>query len=69
MTHQDRQSTELPDRGDGQNAGELHPDGAGQRLRGDPQRKPNVIGCVFARASLRVGELSPDAYAALLDEL
>ena len=69
MTYQDRSRTELPDRGDGQDARELHPDGAGQRLRRDPQRKPNAIGCVFAGANLRVGELSPDAYAALLEEL
>jgi hypothetical protein len=69
MTHQDRYRTERPGRGDGQVACELHPDGAGQRLRRDPQRKPNEIGCVFAGADLRIGELSPDAYAALLDEL
>jgi hypothetical protein len=69
MTHQDRSRTEPPDRGEGQNAGGLHPDGAGQQLRQHPQRKPNEIGCVFAGANLRVGELSPDAYAALLEEL
>jgi hypothetical protein len=69
MTHQDRYSTELPDRGDGQVAGELHPDGAGQRVRREPQRKPTEIGCVFAGAKLRVGALSPEAYAALLEEL
>jgi hypothetical protein len=69
MTRQDRYRTEPPDRGDGQEAGELHPDGASQRLQRDPQRKPNEIGCVFAGADLRVGELSPDAYAALLEEL
>jgi hypothetical protein len=43
--------------------------GAGQRLRQEPPRKPSEIGCVFAGAKLRVGELSPDAYAALLEEL
>jgi hypothetical protein len=69
MTHQDRYSTELPDREDDQVAGGRHLDGARQRLRRDPQRKPNEIGCVFAGAHLRVGELSPDAYAALLEEL
>lgn len=68
MTLQDRYRTEPPDRADGQDAGELHPDGDGQ-LRRLPQRKPNEIGCVFAGAKLRVGELSPDAYAALLEEL
>jgi len=69
MTHQDRSRTELPDRGDGQVARELHPDDRGQRLQRDPQHKPNAIGCVFAGVNLRVGELSPDAYAALLEEL
>jgi len=69
MTRQDRDRTELPDRGDDQVAGGRHPDGARQRWRRDPQRKPNEIGCVFAGAHLRVGELSPDAYAALLEEL
>ncbi|WP_295881902.1 hypothetical protein [uncultured Thiohalocapsa sp.] len=43
--------------------------GASQRLQRDRQRKPNEIGDVLAGADLRVGELSPDAYAALLEEL
>ena len=47
----------------------LDRDGVGQQLRPDPQRKPTEIGCVFAGVNLRVGELSPDAYAALLEEL
>jgi hypothetical protein len=69
MTLQDRYRTGFPDSGDGQKADGRHPDGAGQRWQRDPQRKPNEIGCVFAGANLRVGELSPDAYAALLEEL
>lgn len=69
MTHQDRHGTDLPESTDSQVPGEPHRDDIGQRLRRVPQRKPTEIGCVFAGASLRVGELPPDAYAALLEEL
>lgn len=34
-----------------------------------PARKPTNVGCVFGRYHLKVGELSPEAYAALLEEL
>lgn len=34
-----------------------------------PASKPTNVGCVFERYHLKVGALSPEAYAALLEEL
>jgi hypothetical protein len=34
-----------------------------------PAVKPTNIGCVFGRCNLKVGVLSEEAYAALLEEL
>ena len=40
----------------------------GLKLRA-PVIKPKNVGCVFGHCNLKVGVLSPEAYAALLEEL
>jgi hypothetical protein len=48
---------------------EPHPDHGGSAVPQSPYLKPSEVGCVLADLKPRIRELSPEAYAAFLEEL
>lgn len=51
---------------------EAEPDGPAEPAAAQPPNQPHksgAVGCVFAGVQVRIGERSPEAYAAYLEEL
>jgi len=69
MNPRENREIQLPDSGAAAARSELASSDARSAAKQSPYSKPTEVGCVLAPFDPRIGQLSPEAYAALLEEL